>query len=265
MSEIADTQARGVVTLDSIIRSALMDLGAGMERYETFRHWAIEGLRDFHFDMAQEIRTVQLSLTAWKAIELPTDFVDWAMLGVVVNNQIQCFTNDERISLFREDADENGEIDPIVAPVDTTIRDSNPNDRLWFWNNYNANGEYTGQLFGLTVKFNGVGYFRMNKERREIQFSPNIDGNTKIYLEYISDGYNPSEKTVVNIYAAKLIKLYIHWQRTKYSNSATVMAKREAKDDYWNEYSKVQNRLNPITVADVLECARDAYRLVPSL
>jgi hypothetical protein len=264
MSEIADSQPRGIVTLDSIIRSALMDLGVGLERYEQFKHWAIEGLRDFHFDMAQEIKTVQLPLTAWKAIELPTDFVDWAMIGVVVNNQVQCFTNDERISLFREDSDEDGEIDALVAPVTQPVGDS-PTDRLWFWNSYNANGEYAGQLFGLTVKDNGVGYYRMNKERGEIQFSPHVDGNTKIYMEYISDGYNPSEKTVVNIYAAKLIKLYIHWQRTKFSTSATVMAKREAKDDYWNEYSKVQNRLNPITVADVLECARDAYRLVPSL
>lgn len=264
MSEIAQSQPRGVVTLDSIIRSAIMDIGDTMARYEQFRHWCIEGFRDFHFDMAAEVKTVQLPLTPWKAIELPVDYIDWAILGVVINNQIQCFTNDERISLFREDADEDGETDALVAPVEHPVGDV-LTDRLWLWNNVNNNGEYTGQMFGLTVKDNGTGYYRVNKERNEIQFSPNIDGNTKIYLEYISDGFDPTVKTVVNIYAAKLIKLYIHWQRTKYSTSATVMAKREAKDDYFAEYGKVQNRLNPITVADVLECARDAYRLTPSL
>lgn len=240
-----------------------MDISAGMERFEQFKHFAIEGLRELHMDLLQEVKTVKLPLTSWKAIELPVDFVDWAILGVVVNNSIQCFTNDERISLFREDADEDGVIDALVAPVEHPVGDV-LGDRLYFLNQYNSNGEYTGQLYGLTVKDNGQGYYKMNKERREIQFSPNIDGSTMIYMEYISDGYNPQVSTVVNVYAAKLVKLYIHWMRLNYAKSSTIAEKEEAKRMYYTEYGKVQNRLNPITVADVLECARDGYRLISS-
>lgn len=264
MSETAEAERqRGFVTLDSCIRSAIMDIGDTMHRYEQFKHWAIEGYRDFHFDQAQEIKVVELSLTAWKAVELPVDYVDWAFIGIIVNNELQAFTNNGRISILRPDADEDGAPDAVTTEA-THPADSLPIDRLWFWDALNANGEYKGQRYGLTVKDNGVGYYKFNKARNEIQFNAGLDTSTKVLLEYISDGYNPSERTVVNVYAAKLIKLYIHWQRHLYAKSSTGAEKKEAERLYYDERGTVQNRLNPITVEDVLECARDGYRLVSS-
>lgn len=263
MSQItqADGQ-RGVVTLDSCIRSAIMDIGAGMERYEQFKHWGLEGFRDFHFDLAQEVKTVKLDLTAWKAITLPLDFVDFVMIGVVVDNQIRVFTSDDRISLALTDDDLDGDPDPLVTTLDADIQDSAP---IWFWGNRTSMGQDTGQLYGLTVKDNGLGYYKFNKERGEIQFSPAVDGNTPVYLEYISDGYDPCEKTMVNIYAAKLIKLYIHWQRHRFAKSSNRAQVADAKDDYWREFYKVQNRIQKITVEEVLEAARGGYRLIDSI
>lgn len=263
MSQITeDTQQRGVVTLDSIVRSALMDIGAGLERYEQFKHWAIEGFRQFHFDLAGEVKTAKLTLTAWKAIELPEDYVDWVMIGVEVDNKIRVFLHDDRIPIHREDEDSDGEIDELVSTVDTNTQESVP---YWFWNNRNFQGQETGQLYGLTVKDNGTGYFKMNPQRREIQFSPTVDSDTEIYLEYITDGFNPTSQTMVNIYAAKLVKLYIHWMRHEFAKSSNGMEKQRAKDMYDKELFKVQNRLQKITVEDVLEAARDGYRLIHSL
>lgn len=254
---------RGFQSLDQCVRSALMDIGETMSRYEQFKHYAIEGYREIHFDLIQEIKTVKLPLTGWRAAEWPVDYVDFVMIGVEIDNKIQCFTNDERISLFREDADEDGDIDDLTAVATQPVGDV-LSDRYWFYNQLNSNGEYKGQMYGLTVKDNGVGYWKMNRERREIQFSPFVDGSTEIYLEYISDGYDPKVSTVVNMYAAKLIKLYIHWMRLHYAKSSTIAEKQTAERLYYVEYGKVQDRLNPITVADVLECARDGYRLISS-
>jgi hypothetical protein len=258
MAEIVQqNRVRGVVTLDSIIRSALMDIGAGMERYEQFKHWSIEGHRMFFFDHAKEIKTVKLPLTAWKAIELPIDYVDYAMIGVVVDNEIQVFTNDNRISLYHADED------PLDGDPDERTATTTEASTYHFYN-ITSRGEDSGQLYGLTVKDNGVGYFKMNRERREIQFSPHVDGDTQIYLEYISDSYDPCETTMVNVYAARLIKLFIHWQRHEFSKSSTGMERERAKDMYDKELFKVQSRLSEITVADVLEAARDGYRLISS-
>lgn len=261
---------RGFVTLDSIIRSAILDIGAGMERYETFKHWAIEGYREFRFDVSQEIKTLRfdgsttdLTLTDWKAITLPVDFVDWVMIGYESNNAIQVFLNDDRIPLPTIDDDEDGELDaPVVEEV--TPAEQLPGGIPYYFWNHTRFGEDKGELFGLTTKDNGIGYFKMNPQRREIQFSPRVPAGTTIYLEYISDGYDPTTATVVNVYAAKLIKLYIHMSRHKYAKSSTGQDKKMAEDDYYREFRKVQSRLQPITVPDVLECARDGYKLISS-
>ncbi len=263
MSQITEgDRLRGVVTLDSCIRSAIMDIGASIERYEQFKHWAIEGYRQFHFDLAQEIKTVSLDLTAWKAIEWPIDYVDWVMVGVVIDNQIRVFTHDDRISLYRADEDLDGYPDALVTTSPPAVQESVP---YWFWNNRNSQGQDTGQLYGLTVKDNGIGYFKPNRERREFQFSPSVDATRPVYLEYITDGYDPCEKTMVNVYAARLIKLFIHWQRHEYAKSSNGMEKERAKDMYDKELYKVQDRIQKITIADVLEAARDGYRLIDSI
>jgi len=258
MAEIVQqNRQRGFVTIDTCVRNALMDIGTDLSRYEQFKKWAIDAYRAFHFDMAMEVKTIQLDLTAWKAAELPIDFVDYAMIGIVVDNQIQVITNDNRISLYHDDED------PLDGDPDAREATTTDASTYYFYNT-TSRGEDAGALYGLTVKDSGVGYFKMNRERREIQFSPHVDGDTKIYLEYISDGYDPCSATVVNVYAAKLIELYIHWQRHEFSKSSTGMERERAKDMYDKELYKVQSRLSEITVSDVLEAARDGYRLISS-
>lgn len=261
MSEITEgNRLRGFVPLDQCIRNAIMDIGAGMERYEQFKKWALDGYREFHFDLAQEVKTAYLPLTAWKAVELPIDYVDFVMIGVNTNGDIRVFTNDDRIAL-PDEAIVDG--DPDDAEEEGDLPLTSTGQRVYFYN-VNSRGEDAGQLYGMLVKNNGVGYYKMNPERREIQFSPHVNSGTTIYLEYISDGINPCEKTVVNVYAAKLIELYIHWQRHSFAKSSTHADKKEAKDNYWNQFYKVQNRIQKITAADVLEVARDGYKLVQS-
>jgi hypothetical protein len=256
-----DDRARGVVTLDSIIRSALFDLGESESRYEQFRHFAIEGYRDFHFDLAAEIKTVKLSLTDWKAVTLPIDYVDWVKIGVINSaGAITLFTHDDRINIHHEDEDGYPE---AVTSTETLPLPSTPattTQELPLWGSGDGS---SGQLFGLVAKSNGVGYYKFNPQRREIQFAPSIKSDTEVYLEYISDGINPCEKTVVNVMAAKLIKFYIHWQRVKFAKSSNMAQIQMHRKDYEVEYGRVQDRLCKITVEDVLDCARDGYRLTP--
>ena len=253
-----DDRQRGIVTLDSIVRSALMDLGENESRYEVFRHWAIEGFRDWHFDIASEIKTVKLTLTDWKAVEIPIDYVDWVKIGVLNSDgRIMLFTHDDRIDIHHEDEDGYPEDVTSTETLPEPTVDSNV-DELALWNYGDS-----GQLFGLVAKSNSVGYYKFNPQRREIQFAPSIKSDTEIYLEYISDGIDPCEKTVVNVYAAKLIRLYIHWQRVKYAKSSNAGQIEMARRDYYTEHRVVQHRLSPVTVEDVIEASRNGYRLSP--
>lgn len=268
MSLQKDNKARGLVTLDSIVRGCLMDIGAGLERHEQFLHWAITSHKKLCMDIVpQSIKTVELPLTAWKSIEWPKDYLDWVMIGVRVNGIVRSFTNDENIALAFDDADSDGfpdvntsidnfTLDPTTDPTDPFVP-----EQLFFWG-LTSRGEDAGQMYGLTVKGNGVGYIKINNERQEIQFAPTIAAGTTIYLEYLSSGYDPTKITMVHAYAEDAIRNYIHWMRLKFSKAPRVEVKM-AMDDYYAELNRTITRMRPITVADVLEVIRDAYKLSP--
>jgi len=254
---------KGFVSLDECIKNSLMDIGETMHLYEKHKKWALDTYKSFNFDLDAIVKTVSLSLTAWKAVVLPDDFVDWVMLGVEFDKQVRLFTNDRRISLFQADnVPPNG--DPAPRVGSNSLPDPSDISRFFFYN-YDGRGMDTGKLFGLSVKTNGIGEFKMNKDRGEIQFNISLTSSTPIYLEYISTGINPTEKICVNIYAGKLIELGIHRWRHHFSRSSSIAEKQLAEKAYYQEYYMVQNRLCPLRAEDIMEIQRDAYKLVQSV
>lgn len=266
-------KSRPFVTMDSIVRSCLMDITAGLERFEQFLGWGLIGYKKHVMDGVScvGIKSVELPLTAWKAIETPTDYVKWTTIGVRVNGVVREFTQDTGLALFFNDDNQDGVPDAqkVTDPftLDPTIYD--PTDRYaidnpyWFWGLTNR-GEDSGQLYGLAVKGNGTGYFKENKERQEIQFTPTVPADTKIYLQYLVTGYDPTKETLVHAFAEDQIRLYIHWQRHKFSKSSSLGEKQMAKKDYDDEVNRTNSRDFDLSIADVLEVARDAYKLTPS-
>jgi hypothetical protein len=263
MSTVKKKKKRsGVEELDKIVRKYLMDLGMGLERYEQALMWGQDCYRDFRMDMSREIKTVELTLTAWKAIEWPDDYIDWTLIGVRRNGRLYVFSNDDEIPLF---FDRDEATDPLPN-IETFTQDDlslvDATAQCFNFRNFNGQGSDEGRIFGLGAKSNGVGYYRVNHERREIQLNPIIDAST-VYLEYICDGYNPCSKTLVPIYASQMIRDFIHWKRLKHSKSASRAEVKDAKDDYWAEFRRVQTRMDNTTIADIVEAAVDGYSGAP--
>jgi hypothetical protein len=254
---VKDGKQRGVVTLDSIVRGYLMDLGVGLERYEQGLHWAIDCNRDFRMDVSREIKTVELPLTSWKAVEMPDDYITYVLIGIRKNGRLYIFSNDKEIPLFFDKNEEQVPLPNEELYNDEGEIDVIP-DRLFRIQSLNGYGEDQGRLFGLGAKSNGVGYFRINHERREIQLNPLMDAGT-VYLEYIADGYSPCSNTLVPITAAKLHRLYIHWQRLKFSKASNNGERAQAEKEYWDEFRRVNERMDDTTIADIVEAAIDGY------
>ena len=254
---------RGFVSLDECIKNAIMDTGETMHVYERYKKWGLDTYKSFNFDLDAVVKTVVLSLTAWKAVTLPSDYVDYVMIGVEFDRQIRLFTNDRRISLhLPENVPPDGE--PAVVTGSNQLPDPTDITRYFF---YNLDGRWMdeGKLYGLAAKTNGVGEFKMNKERGEIQFNIALNSSTPIYLEYISTGIDPTEQICVNVYAGKLIELGIHRWRHHFSRSSSIAEKQLAEKAYYQEYNMVQNRLCPLRAEDVMEVMRDAYRLIQTV
>lgn len=254
-------------TVDQVVRSTMASLQQDtMHNYKLFLHYAIEGLEEFNFDQAQEVKTVRLKPTDWNAIKLPSDYVDWVKIGVQNQDQVTEFDRDENIALYFNET-ECG--DPIAhtkidcnndLPGATSGLESMYGNTYSFSNYINESGEHEGKLYGYG-KDKSNGRFKVNRERGEIQINAsNI--SDYYYLEYISNGFNPSENTVLNQYAKKLIKLYIIWQYHEYNSEKYLKNSASRHEDlYYTERTKVSGRIYGLSANEILKSARDGYML----
>lgn len=268
MARELSTKKKVYETIDQVVRGVCKDLEEGLERYETYLHWALKAHKDWHLDQAKEVKTVLLDLNAYKAVDWPDDYVDWTKIGIKYGNQLLTFVHDDYMS-FPLDSDDTGNDPDLDADWEdvTDILDSNlvsqDTGGYYFYNNISPHGEDPGRLFGLTAKDNYLGYFRINREREQIQLRSRVSNLTTIYLEYIANGYNPCGESFVHPYAAHLISLFVHWQRLKHKRPYNRGQVQDAKDDYWQEYDRVCSRMFDLTVEDILECSRSGYTLLP--
>ncbi len=238
--------------------AALMDLGETDARFEQFLHWALEGAREWHNDLAKEVKTTSLSMTPHKSIVLPDDYVDWVKVGIKCGNVIKTFTHDHNISLEHDCEDGKKTANKDCENVNLWDLEVTGNSYL-FHNYQGADNGVDTPIYGLAYKDNGLGYFTEHRNTGEIQFRSIVPSNSKIYLEYISDGWDPNEETLINPLAFQLIVKYIHWKNKLHNPNIPRSHVQEAKDEYWEEFSRVSWRMFDLTVEDVQEIAREAF------
>lgn len=248
-------------TLDSIVNSVIADLGEdSTHNYDKYLHWGIEGLQDFHMDSAQEVKTVKLAMNDYNAIDWPSDYVDWVKVGIQVGDKVRTFGVNSDIPLSL-DVDDCGN-PTLLAEGDCNALPDNSDGFGGYWfNNYiNDHGEIIGGFFGIGGASGGIGHYTVNKERKQIQFDSSVT-RTTAYLEYIGTGFDPCETTVVNQYAKKLIKNYIHWQRATFKFGAVSGEAQAWERRFDNEYRLVRGRLNDLTPQGIIELTRRNYKL----
>ena len=245
-------------TISQAVDSWLMDLGEDRSRFEQGLHWCLEGARDWHFDQARQVKTDMVKMTGYKAIKYPKDMVDWVKVGIKSGDRIYTFTRDNSIALHHDC--EDGELIDNPPNQDSVFADPELLGEVGYFFYGNA---LELPLYGLAVKDNGLGYYSDHPEQKEIQLATNLPSSTKIYLEYISDGWDPNKETLLHPYAFKLIKLYAHWMNLKYNRSVPRSHVQEAKQEYWDEHDRVSWRMFPLTVEDVLEVSREAFMSSP--
>jgi hypothetical protein len=250
------------LSINEIVNKALLDLGESNHRKEQFVHWAIDYYRRFRMDMAREVKTVKLSMTAWKSIELPVDCVDWIMIGIPNGQQIMTFT---KKSLAAR-TDVNDQSEPSEPNYDSM---ENPGDGIQFFN-YTEHGEDPGKLFGNLVKDNGLGYFDPNPNQHvnEIQLSTHVNAGTEIYLMYLSTLFDPQLHSVVHPYAEDMIRKGIHYENLKHGRRAGNRSVSgdmiyEAKRELDDEICLVAERRWDLSPETIVEAAKSGYRLTP--
>lgn len=256
------------VTIDHIVRTALAVQGEEtLHKYQRYLIFALQAAKDFYMDSAQDVKTIELTMNDIKQVELPLDFVDWVKVGVICGNQIKVFGVCDTLPILTE-KDSCGNLkayDNSGCDVNGYPTDYFNYGGYYFLNYTNSYGEVIGGLYGVGGGYTDTNYFRVLRNQGTngiIQFSSEV--NTKpVYLEYITNGFNPKQESVINSYAERAIENYIHWKVSAFKNGAASGDAQAKEELYYTELLKARRRIMDLTPRDILEISRKYYTQAP--
>lgn len=240
-------------SLDQITRRNLLEKGLPLHFYLEYMLHAATCLRELNISTLQIIRTKNIPVNSYGAIDLPDDFSDDVILSLSTGNNLWKLSKRDDINPLRNmDGSGNYVSYPTVYNLNgMDFWGYNPN-WIWFWN-INDLGEPTGRFFGAGGgDLRGYQVFR---ERNQIQLIGPCQG-TSVVLIYISDGQSADDATQVEIAAINCIQRYQNWMVSANRNNINSPEGRT----FTAALRELRARKNDLTTADVKNILRTNFK-----
>lgn len=247
------------VTLGQLINDYMMSRGADNKTSMTPRHNIIyqfkRGIRELYYDLAKEVRRIELDLSPTLQIALPPDYVGIVRLSYVGEGEklypLHQNTSTNIAKAYLQDNDFNilfdHEGDSLLSQVNESV---------------NNTGGSTGRCYtGFTpnVNLSGIfnnGTFNIEKSEGVVYFSSDVKFK-RVVLEYVSDGlFVPNGETEENHikihkFAESAIMDYVYYSLIKNGMSIPANEKHRARKEYFNSRRLAKRRLSTISIADL--------------
>ena len=243
--------SKGMIKIDTIVREALADKGYDTPHlYAKYLMWALRCLREMNIDHTEDVKTVQLPISAIKTVAYPEDYITYNKIGTKFGDRFIAFVRDGTITNHHVDR---------YSPNPTFYDEA---QTLSFYNFNNVNPNLTGErasFYGTYDRYgyahNGFGYFKPNDECKEFQLSSEITSKS-ILLEYVYNNFNPDTETFVTIMMQEVIRQYVHYQEATFKQGGSIGAKREAEMDFLYALSDYDKRISDISYQGILNSIR---------
>ena len=247
-----------LVTIDSIVRSALISQGLSIHYYYQFFHYAHKCFRELLMDTLKTVQVVELTVTPGNSVKVPNDFIDWIKVGYKRGQFVKELG--QRDTLARvPNRDANG--NEISYPdIDRSVgKYADVWSGYYLFVNGNDNGEHLGKIYGHG---NGTmeNSFKFIPERKEIRLDVSFQPGDKIILEYVGYGLTPNTTTSVTPYAQDTIENYIIWKYKSSLRTLPAVEKQLAQQEFYNSLRILRGRLNEATITDIVRASRKYYR-----
>ena len=248
-------------TLDYLVRTVLSSTGEqSLDKYQQYLQFLTRGFRELNLHASTVTKVAHIEMKDNKAIDLPSDYVKYLKIGICINGRVVLLGSDPTLCL-NEDYSACG--DPLElamnSPSSTDL--SNLNFGYWLIEGFH-NGQYTGGIYGLGGGYNSYGYYRVNEEKNQIQFTSNIPTNT-IVLEYISDGLNPDGTASVPVEAIECLIAWTMWKIKQYKRNTTQGEVEMARRDYIVEFDKLKHFKLSFSMKEYLDMYRSNVHGAP--
>ncbi len=247
-------------SLDYIVRNVMVQLDEtnNMKKYQTYLQFAIRGMRELNLTSATYPKTVFLDMLDNKAINLPSDYVKYLKIGICVNGHILTLGLDDSLCL-------NDNFSPCGDPLPVAMNNlANANNNglgldgffgfgfgFPFLDGF-SNNQFIGGLFGIGGGFNNRGYYKINAEANQIQFTSEVASN-QIVLEYISSGITADGSANVPEQAIECLIAFVMWKRAQYKRGGSLNEARDAERQWIIQFNKLRHFNLSFSVSEYME------------
>jgi hypothetical protein len=220
-------------------------------------------LRELKLDAWQDVKTELLPITSRRTVTLPTGFVDWVKVGVPYGQYVITMgLNEDLNTLNRNQHD--------ISPVAGLLKDNLPHG-LDF-SNYNGIGHSFSNYNGSSIDSAGggqamKGYFKVVERPGYKELLLDYDFTaSEIYLEYITDGFDPCGETILNPHMCDffLKGMELSYEEEKNPNRTEASIYRKGRELFFAG-QVVRARKNNLDPKTMLTLSRKHVRFTPQI
>lgn len=218
-------------------------------------------LRELRLDTWQEPITLELPVTDRNTVVLPVNYVDWVKIGVRVGQYVVTLAANDELNTLNRTANDGNIVHGLLS--------QNLPNGLGFGNYsgltfYNFNG---GSFNGIGLGLPSKGTFKVVDHGSSKEILLDYDyPYTSVYLEHITDGFDPCGETVLSPY---LCDFFLKAMESAYEDEKNPAATEASKDRKARELRDairvVRARRNDITPKTLLTMSRAEVRFTPHI
>jgi hypothetical protein len=241
-------------SLDTIITGLLLQRRYPIHFYAEFLIHAYRIYEEEHFDTLKNVRTAVLQINSYYAAELPCDFMDWVRIGYQNGPFVKPMVQRPGFNRRNNFDTTTGDKIPYPEPAVDEFANTFIGSSIFGWNNfvtYNDKMENTGRLYGSGKnRFDTFSVIAGPTGKNQIQFDNNV-GATCIVMDYISDGTEIDNATMINPYAKAAIEAGIIWKMKANTRTYSQGEVMQAQREFDHQTTILRGRMNDLTMDDL--------------
>jgi hypothetical protein len=235
---------------------------------------ATRGLREFYYDILQEIIGISLDLSPSLQVTLPPDFVNYVRISWLdEQGQLHPMAMDNRMDkakAYLQDSNYGLLFDDsgcVLIGSDTINSGGEPVENLSEGKTYCS---FSSNNFQPNRNMSNVyvnGKYTIDRSRGIIQFGSDAKSKT-IVLEYISDGIftgcegRPESERRVNKFAESALMDYIYYELIKKRRNVPANEKVRARKEYYNSRRVAKMRINTLRKEELIQTFKGSLKWI---
>ena len=249
------------MSLKEIVENYMIDLEPDDPTFNVGRGKVLskarQAIKEFNFSSVKNYNSIELALSSTLQVPLPQDFVDYYQISWVdEQGKKYPMTINDRLSIAKSPLQDNTYAFIYDATGEIIYASGTRPD-------YNVVEDYYSNKNVDLGQMHENGSFNVNKEEGVIQFDSNAYEKT-IILDYITDGYTNIDDANIKIhkFAYDACSNYIFYYLIKRRKNIAQSEKLRAQKDLNVSVRKMNSRMHPVRLEDVLQTLRTKSRWI---